>query len=400
MDFRVLQDYAVLYPVGSGGFAKVYVAIHGATGSKVAIKVINKKENNEDGRSMVRIQREIEIFKKVNNPFIARLFDILETEEEIYLIMEFASNGTLLNYINEHGAFSEENAAIIFAQLMLAVRYLHEDMHVCHRDIKAENVIFDSKRNIRIIDFGLSNQPNEDNVLRSQCGSPSYAAPEMIMGSEYSYGCDIWSCGCVLYALTVGHLPFEDQNMQRLAQKIIYKEVDIPASMGPELTDLVLKMLCKSPEKRPSVAEVLEHPWLMDAVKKASDALSIKSDIEQIKASLRTLGLDSSLALPLIDDEAYLNNYPEDNTRKDGDAVILRILSRCNLNDNLPQFWAPPTRRAMRRSSYHEGEKHLPHLSPNKFLSEKRKSMPIKPNTSAVRVMKRKAPLPIIHIMN
>ncbi|EAY07696.1 CAMK family protein kinase [Trichomonas vaginalis G3] len=407
MDFRVLQNYAVLYPIGTGGFSKVYIAIHNATGSKVAIKIINKNENNEDGRQMIRIHREIEILKKVNHPFISHLFEVIESENEIYIVMEFAPNGTLLNYINEHGPLSEECAAPIFAQVMLALRYLHEDAHVCHRDIKAENIMFDYKRNVRIIDFGLSNTPDAESVLRSQCGSPSYAAPEMIVGSDYGYGCDVWSCGVVLYAMVVGHLPFEDANFQRLAQKIIYADPEIPSSLSPPLADLLRKMLAKCPDQRLTDSQVLEHPWMIEAAKKAVEALNVKPNYERIRQNLHMLGLDSNIALPLLEGLDQQQEVPAIKTSEsapvieiqDNDSVTLRVLVCFDIAESVPQLWTPTKQRTVRRSSYHEGEG-LPALGVNKALTVKRKSMPIKPNTSVTRINKRKAPLPIIHLLN
>ena len=143
---------------------------------------------------------------------------------------------------------------------MLALKYLHTKVHIVHRDLKAENVLYDGNHNIRIIDFGFGKEMDPDQYFQTQCGSLFYAAPEIIQGQKYSYSVDIWSAGILLFALNSGFLPFDDQNLAKLAQKIIYQEVTYPAYFSVSLRDLLTKMLNKDPVQRPCVDEILQHP--------------------------------------------------------------------------------------------------------------------------------------------
>ncbi|EAY07317.1 CAMK family protein kinase [Trichomonas vaginalis G3] len=271
MESCVTDNYDPKFKIGDGGFSQVFFALHRKTCARVAIKMISKRDHNEDGKQLDRINREISILKSVKHPFISELFDVIETSENTYLIMEYIQNGTLLNSINENGPYNEEEAATIFAQLNLVLQYLQTNCKVAHRDIKAENIMFDAHHNIRLIDFGLSIQ--EKSIMNTQCGSPSYASPEMILGKPYGYASDIWSCGVLLFIMVVGHLPFEDVNITRLAQKILYQEVEYPTNLSDDLIDLLKKMLTKDPEERITLEGVINHKWVHDKVLYVQDKI-------------------------------------------------------------------------------------------------------------------------------
>ncbi|EAY00482.1 CAMK family protein kinase [Trichomonas vaginalis G3] len=264
MEPEIMLNYSVQFNIGSGTFAQVFLAIHNKTGTKVAIKVISKLNCIDNERNQLLMRREIDIMKKLKHPFVCDLYEVVETEKNVYIVMEFAQNGTLLETIKSRGSLGEEDASIIFAQLLIVMKYLHNECKIAHRDIKAENIVFDSNRNIRIIDFGLSNSPDSNNIMQTQCGSVSYASPEMIMGQKYTYASDVWSLGILLYGMVCGHLPFQDTNYSRLAQKIVFKEVDYPSQLSSECIDLLKRILKKNQADRIPLNEIEKHPWISE----------------------------------------------------------------------------------------------------------------------------------------
>lgn len=267
LEDEILINYEFKHSIGTGAFSKVYLAIHKPTGFRVSIKVIPKFSSDDDIKQQIMIKREIDIMRMMNHPFITDLFETVESKNYMYLVMEFVQNGTLLSYINDRGALREDEAANLFAQIIITLKYMQSECNVAHRDIKAENVLLDINNNIRIIDFGLSNMPTgEDNILHTQCGSPAYASPEMIMGQQYTFSSDIWSCGILLYAMVLGCLPYFDENMSKLAQKILFKDIELPFSLSPNLKDLIRRMLIKNPSERIQIDEILTHPFVADEV--------------------------------------------------------------------------------------------------------------------------------------
>ena len=251
--------------IGSGAFASVWRAHHSVSKSTVAIKVINKATISTPV-ARTRLQREIALLKEMDHPFIAEFFHVIEDDECFYLVMEYVENGNLLDYVNGNGRLSEDQARRYFTQLIAVLEYLHGEKKVAHRDLKCENVLLDRYNNIRVIDFGLSNMFSDVcPQLNTACGSPAYAAPEMVKGNAYTQAADIWSAGILLYAITVGHLPFDDDNLQRLLQKIVYTEAFYPSFLSPSLVDLLQKMICKDPDARITIDRIKNHPWFSQA---------------------------------------------------------------------------------------------------------------------------------------
>lgn len=140
--------------------------------------------------------------------------------------------------------------------------YLHK-IGCAHRDIKPSNILVDWKYNIKVIDFGLGNVYEENEKLKTACGSPCYAAPEIISGQTYDpMSVDIWSCGITLYTMVCGCLPFDEESKTALYDKILACKFHLSRSLSPEVTDLIKRILVKEVEKRPSIDEILKHPWM------------------------------------------------------------------------------------------------------------------------------------------
>jgi hypothetical protein len=247
--------------LGAGSFAAVWLATHDITHIKAAVKIIMKDSVTSE-ESITRLTRELNFMKQMRHPFIAEFYEYLEDDQAHYYCMEFAEHDSLLTYISTNGPLSENLSRHYFAQLVSVLEYLHSDLRVCHRDVKAENLLLDRYNNLRVIDFGLANQfTTICPLLNTACGSPPYASPEMVKSQPYTQASDVWSSGIVLYSMATGLLPFDDDNLQALLRKIVSQEVSYPSFLSPALVDLLKRMLTKNPELRITLREVKEHDW-------------------------------------------------------------------------------------------------------------------------------------------
>eukprot|EP00419_Tripos_fusus_P049664 CAMPEP_0172837576 /NCGR_PEP_ID=MMETSP1075-20121228/27296_1 /TAXON_ID=2916 /ORGANISM="Ceratium fusus, Strain PA161109" /LENGTH=847 /DNA_ID=CAMNT_0013680983 /DNA_START=29 /DNA_END=2569 /DNA_ORIENTATION=+ len=258
---KSIGHYILMKTIGEGTFGKVKLGYHILTGERVAVKVLEKERivNVDD---VERVAREIHILKLIRaSRHIIQLYEIIETPHQLYLIMEYACGGELFDYIVQHGRAEEREACRFLHQILAGVEQVHE-MRVCHRDLKPENLLLDDRRDIKIVDFGLSNTYQEGQLLQTACGSPCYAAPEMIAGQLYAPpGVDIWSCGVILFALVCGYLPFEDQNHTELYKKILAAEYEMPNFVSAEVADLIRCMLTTDPAERFKLDGIRQHAW-------------------------------------------------------------------------------------------------------------------------------------------
>ncbi|XP_064984267.1 SNF1-related protein kinase catalytic subunit alpha KIN10-like isoform X4 [Musa acuminata AAA Group] len=256
----VLQNYKLGKTLGIGSFGKVKIAEHLLTGHKVAIKILNRRKiKNMEMEEKVR--REIKILRLFMHPHIIHLYEVIETHSDIYVVMEYVKSGELFDYIVEKGRLQEDEARRFFQQIISGVEYCHRNM-VAHRDLKPENLLLDSKCNVKIADFGLSNVMRDGHFLKTSCGSPNYAAPEVISGKLYAGPeVDVWSCGVILYALLCGTLPFDDENIPNLFKKIKSGIYTLPSHLSALARDLIPRMLVVDPMKRITIREIREHPW-------------------------------------------------------------------------------------------------------------------------------------------
>jgi len=206
--------------------------------------------------------REIHILKIVRHPNIVQLYEIIETSKQLFLIMEYACGGELFDYIVKKRRLQDNEVCRFFHQILAGIEYLHK-IKVCHRDLKPENLLLDENMNIKIVDFGLSNTyKNEKDTLKTACGSPCYASPEMIAGKRYNgLDTDLWSLGVILYAMTVGYLPFEDSDTNKLYKKILSCEYLVPGYVDKQAKDIMKNIMQIDPKKRYKIADIKNHPW-------------------------------------------------------------------------------------------------------------------------------------------
>ncbi|XP_011404771.1 PREDICTED: serine/threonine-protein kinase SIK3-like [Amphimedon queenslandica] len=246
--------------IGRGNFAIVKLATHTVSKMKVAIKIIDK--SRLDKENLKKVQREVEIMKQLDHPHIIKLYQVMNTTQWLYLVTEYASGGEIFDYLIQHRKMTESEARKKFKQIVMAVDYCHS-RGIVHRDLKAENLLLDENSNVKLADFGFSNSFKNEELLKTWCGSPPYAAPELFEGKEYSGPqADIWSLGVVLYVMVCGALPFDGNNLQHLRARVLAGRFRIPFYMSEECEKLIRKMLQLDPSKRIPLSKVLEHKWM------------------------------------------------------------------------------------------------------------------------------------------
>ncbi|XP_043582400.1 serine/threonine-protein kinase MARK2-like isoform X4 [Bombus pyrosoma] len=255
-----IGKYKLLKTIGKGNFAKVKLAKHVPTGKEVAIKIIDKTQLNPG--SLQKLFREVRIMKMLDHPNIVKLFQVIETEKTLYLVMEYASGGEVFDYLVLHGRMKEKEARAKFRQIVSAVQYCHQKK-IIHRDLKAENLLLDSEMNIKIADFGFSNEFTPGNKLDTFCGSPPYAAPELFQGKKYDGPeVDVWSLGVILYTLVSGSLPFDGSTLRELRERVLRGKYRIPFYMSTDCENLLKKFLVLNPTKRASLETIMKDKWM------------------------------------------------------------------------------------------------------------------------------------------
>ncbi|KAK3117774.1 Protein kinase [Teratosphaeriaceae sp. CCFEE 6253] len=256
-----LGQYNVVKTLGEGSFGKVKLAIHRVSGQQVALKIIARRKLVT--RDMAgRIEREIQYLQLLRHPHIIKLYTVITTPNEIIMVLEYAG-GELFDYIVKNGKMAEDKARKFFQQIVCAVEYCHRHK-IVHRDLKPENLLLDENLNVKIADFGLSNIMTDGNFLKTSCGSPNYAAPEVISGKLYAGPeVDVWSCGVILYVLLVGRLPFDDEYIPALFKKIAQGNYVVPTYLSSGAVRLIRKMLQVNPVNRISVPEIRQDPWFV-----------------------------------------------------------------------------------------------------------------------------------------
>ncbi|KAI0684225.1 hypothetical protein BC835DRAFT_1390637 [Cytidiella melzeri] len=263
--------YLLLRTLGEGEFGKVKLGLHMQWGEEVAVKLM-RRGNIDTSVRMSKVEREIEVLRSLKHPNIVRLYDVIETDKYIGIILEYASGGELFDHILAHRYLRERDACKLFCQLISGVWYIHQKK-IVHRDLKLENLLLDRNRNVIITDFGFANrfEHRSDDLMQTSCGSPCYAAPELVISDGLYVGSavDIWSCGVILYAMLAGYLPFDDDpanpdgdNINLLYKYIVNTPLSFPEYISAEARDLLAKMLVPDPTRRADLQAIMTHRWL------------------------------------------------------------------------------------------------------------------------------------------
>jgi serine/threonine protein kinase len=256
--------------IGKGSFGKVYLASHKLTnGSKVVLKSARKDDEN--------LAREIHHHRQFVHPHIARLYEVVVTENMVWLVLEYCPGDELYNYLLKHGKLSVEKVQRTFTQLVGAVSYVHQQNCV-HRDLKLENILLDKHESVKLVDFGFTREyEGKANYLTTFCGTICYSAPEMLKGEKYAgEKVDVWSLGVILYALLCGELPFDDDDDAVTRKKILTEEPNYPDHVPADAQALLKKLLSKRPLLRPSLPDILNHPFLAEHAPQQQEILRIQ----------------------------------------------------------------------------------------------------------------------------
>ncbi|ENN70683.1 5'-AMP-activated protein kinase catalytic subunit alpha-2 [Dendroctonus ponderosae] len=271
-----IGHYILGQTLGVGTFGKVKIGEHQLTKHKVAVKILNRQKIKSLD-VVGKIRREIQNLKLFRHPHIIKLYQVISTPTDIFMIMEYVSGGELFDYIVKNGKLQEYEARRFFQQIISGVDYCHRHM-IVHRDLKPENLLLDHNMHVKIADFGLSNMMMDGEFLRTSCGSPNYAAPEVISGKLYAGPeVDIWSCGVILYALLCGTLPFDDEHVPTLFRKIKSGIFPIPEYLNKTVVSLLCQMLQIDPMKRATIEDIKKHEWFQ----KDCPAYLFPSPVEQ-----------------------------------------------------------------------------------------------------------------------
>ncbi|CAL8337846.1 unnamed protein product [Gadus morhua 'NCC'] len=261
-DGKIAGLYDLDKTLGRGHFAVVKLARHVFTGEKVAVKVIDKTKL--DTVATGHLFQEVRCMKLVQHPNIVRLYEVIDTQTKLYLILELGDGGDMFDYIMKHEeGLNEELAKKYFAQIVHAISYCHR-LHVVHRDLKPENVVFFEKQGlVKLTDFGFSNKFQPGKKLTTSCGSLAYSAPEILLGDEYDApAVDIWSLGVILFMLVCGQPPFQEANDSETLTMIMDCKYTVPAHVSNACEDLIDRMLQRDPKGRASLDEIEGHAWL------------------------------------------------------------------------------------------------------------------------------------------
>ncbi|XP_034476051.1 MAP/microtubule affinity-regulating kinase 3 isoform X20 [Drosophila innubila] len=360
-----IGKYKLIKTIGKGNFAKVKLAKHLPTGKEVAIKIIDKTQLNPG--SLQKLFREVRIMKMLDHPNIVKLFQVIETEKTLYLIMEYASGGEVFDYLVLHGRMKEKEARVKFRQIVSAVQYCHQK-RIIHRDLKAENLLLDSELNIKIADFGFSNEFTPGSKLDTFCGSPPYAAPELFQGKKYDGPeVDVWSLGVILYTLVSGSLPFDGSTLRELRERVLRGKYRIPFYMSTDCENLLRKFLVLNPAKRASLETIMGDKWMNmgfeeDELKPYIEPKQDLADPKRIEA-LVAMGYNrqeiaESLAQVRYDDvfATYLllgrkSTDPESDGSRSGSSLSLRNIPGNEAGGNAGNAVVQsPTHRGVHRS--------------------------------------------------
>ncbi|KAL8854230.1 MAG: hypothetical protein Q9221_000944 [Calogaya cf. arnoldii] len=292
-ELGTVGNYTLGRLIGKGSFGKVYLASHKLTnGSKVVLKSAKKDDTN--------LAREIHHHRQFLHPHIARLYEVIVTENLVWLVLEYCPGDELYNYLLHHGPIPPEKVQKIFTQLVGAVAYVH-NLSCVHRDLKLENILLDKHENVKLCDFGFTREyEGRMSYLQTFCGTVCYSAPEMLKGEKYAgEKVDVWSLGIILYALLTGELPFDDDNEMVTKHKILTTDLTYPDSVPADAKALISQLLSKRPLLRPTLADILTNPFLADhapqqqAILKLTQPPPFATDLEkQTLERMRSAGVD------------------------------------------------------------------------------------------------------------
>ncbi|KAL9283781.1 putative CBL-interacting serine/threonine-protein kinase 21 CAMK-CAMKL-CHK1 family [Arabidopsis thaliana] len=314
---KKIGKYEIGRTIGEGNFAKVKLGYDTTNGTYVAVKIIDKALVIQKGLES-QVKREIRTMKLLNHPNIVQIHEVIGTKTKICIVMEYVSGGQLSDRLGRQ-KMKESDARKLFQQLIDAVDYCH-NRGVYHRDLKPQNLLLDSKGNLKVSDFGLSAVPKSGDMLSTACGSPCYIAPELIMNKGYSGAAvDVWSCGVILFELLAGYPPFDDHTLPVLYKKILRADYTFPPGFTGEQKRLIFNILDPNPLSRITLAEIIiKDSWFKIGYTPAYHQLSdsIKDNVAEINAATASSNFINAFQIIAMASDLDLSGLFEENDDK------------------------------------------------------------------------------------
>ncbi|KAL0843655.1 hypothetical protein Bca101_016901 [Brassica carinata] len=314
---KKIGKYEIGRTIGEGNFAKVKLGYDTTNGTYVAVKIIDKALVIQKGLQS-QVQREIRTMKLLNHPNIVQIHEVIGTKTKICIVMEYVAGGQLSDKLSRH-KMKESDARKLFQQLIDAVDYCH-NRGVYHRDLKPQNLLLDSKGNLKVSDFGLSAVPKSGDMLSTACGSPCYIAPELIMNKGYSGAAvDVWSCGVILFELLAGYPPFDDHTLVVLYKKILRADYTFPPAFTGAQKKLIFNILDPNPQRRMKLAEIIiQDSWFklgyIPAYHQVPD--SIKENVAEINAATASSNFVNAFQIIAMSSDLDLSGLLEEQDDK------------------------------------------------------------------------------------
>ena len=336
-EIHEIQNYVLKEDIGKGNFGKVKRAIYKPTNEEFAIKIINKKILKIKMKNV--IFKENEIITKFNHINVIFVYQIIDTPENYFIVMEYCKKGELFDYIVKNKRLSENEASIFFYQIINGVEYIHSK-GIAHRDLKPENLLLTEDNILKIIDFGLSHEFNGEDFLKTKCGSPSYASPEIISHPFYDgFKTDIWCCGIILYAMLCGYLPFDGEskeNNSKLFKNIVQCNIEFPEFISEISKDLIIKLLTVNPNQRIKIQEIKNHPFYLKGKNLCKlDYSSIEEEIIKKRSFKSIINITENNINKDINNNKTFSNENNNINKKDDYILEINIVDNNKSNENL-----------------------------------------------------------------
>lgn len=328
MENMFIGDYVIIKELGSGSSAKVFLAYDKSTERRVAIKIVARNtmgvdKHKEKGSSKTtfsdsRVFRETIITSLIDHPHIIKLLDFMYSETHFFLVFEYVKGRSLYEQILKGPKISEERARKYFRQLLSAIDYLHKNC-IIHRDLKIENIVIDDSDSLRLIDFGLSNFYDNSALMNTFCGSLYFAAPELLIGVEYSGPeVDIWSMGIILYVMIYGKVPFDDDDVKTLQTKIKEAKVLFDEYITAEAKDLILQMIVSDPSERHTIKQIKDSKWVNIGYQSKVDNFMMRRDPLIELNPEYTSAIIATTSFQFSNAQGFLNDFVDSCRKQEG----------------------------------------------------------------------------------
>lgn len=257
----LVGDFVLLDELGCGSFGTVYLAENIKTGKKYALKAINRSVFAEPQEER-RIKIEIGVLKTLHHPNLICLHGVMNTEDKMYLVLDYAPGGTIIDSLLDKGPMPEDQARKYFHELIDAIDWMHKH-NTIHRDLKPENLLLDEEGHLKVTDFGLSIITEHTiEYLKTRCGTPQYIAPEIVMDDVYlGPPVDLWSAGVILYVMLSARMPFDGDTLDEILQCVLSEDLYFPDDFPPLAKKLIEKIVVREPTKRLTIDQIREDPW-------------------------------------------------------------------------------------------------------------------------------------------